>query len=122
MTGKGIEELKYAMAKEVDALREQALKQVESRGGPDRLSELYRETASCPRNLRSVLEVILKNLRRKGGVHFFSGGLHRPHDLSAANYFCRGKACDLGRQYQIDLQLHVGLERDLPPGTAIRSG
>jgi hypothetical protein len=61
--------------------------------------------------LRSVLEVILKNLRRKGGVHLLSGGLYRPHNLSAANYFGRGKARDLGRQYQVDLQLHVGLEK-----------
>ncbi len=30
MTGKGIDELKYAMAKEVSALREQALQQAEA--------------------------------------------------------------------------------------------
>ena len=30
VTGKGIEELKYAMAKEADALREQALQQAEA--------------------------------------------------------------------------------------------
>jgi hypothetical protein len=30
VTGKGIEELKYAMAKEVDELREQALQKAES--------------------------------------------------------------------------------------------
>jgi 50S ribosomal subunit-associated GTPase HflX len=33
VTGEGIEELKYAMAKEVNALREQALKQVEAAEG-----------------------------------------------------------------------------------------
>jgi hypothetical protein len=58
-----------------------------------------------------MLKMVLKDLRRQSGRHFLSRRLDGAHDLSAANHFGRRKSGDLGRQHQIDFQLHIGLEK-----------
>ena len=64
-----------------------------------------------PRQLGSVLEMVLQNLRRQSGRHFLSRGFDGADDFSAADHFGRRKPGDLGGQHQIDFQLNVRLEK-----------
>ncbi len=63
-----------------------------------------------PRQLRSMLEVILKNLRGQGGRHFLAVRLDRAHDFSLADDFGGRKSGNLRRQHQIDFQDHIRLQ------------
>jgi hypothetical protein len=63
-----------------------------------------------------VLEVILENFCCEGWTYFAGGPEFRTfgaHHFSAAEYFSGGEARDFYRQYQVDFQLSVGLERFL---------
>ena len=66
-----------------------------------------------PRQLRSVLEVILKNLRGQSGRNLFSGRLHGADDFSTANHFGGREPGNLGRQYQINFQRYIRLQEFL---------
>ena len=69
-----------------------------------RISDILR-----PRQ-RPVLKVILQNPRGECRTYGFTLALDRTHDFSAADHFRSGKTCDLGRQYQVDLELRTRLQ------------
>src|SRR5258708_1320174 len=63
--------------------------------------------------LRSGLEVILKNFCGQRGRHLVSVALHGSNDFAATNYFCSRESCDLRRQHKIDFKDNVRLQRIL---------
>src|SRR5260370_36074062 len=60
--------------------------------------------------LRSVLEVILKNFCGQRGRYFVSVALYGSNDFAATNYFCGRKSGDLSRQHEIDFKDNVQLQ------------
>src|SRR5215472_2889367 len=59
---------------------------------------------------RAMLKVILQNPSGQCWTHRFSLALDRAHDFSAADDLSSGKAGDLSRQNEVDLELRVGLK------------
>src|SRR5437667_9287992 len=60
--------------------------------------------------MRSVLKMVLKDLRRERRIHPLARYSHGADHFSPANNFGGGESRDFRRQHQVDLQLSVGLK------------
>src|SRR3977135_455504 len=69
-----------------------------------------RSTSSRLRHVRSVLKVVLENLRSEGWTYSLSRRPNRSDNLSSAYDFGGRATGDFCRQHQVDLQLSIGLK------------
>src|SRR5437016_12695252 len=85
-----------------------------------RFSQRTRRSLRCNLNLlrfrhrRTVLEVVLENLRRQSGIGGCALRFDGAHNLAAADYFGGRQARDFRRQHHADLKLGGRLQHPFP--------